>query len=986
MGKVLNAEFHNDYNLCEYFYFELKYRLIVIRLMSGNLTNLGFSAQTRNLYVGNIYYEGETGSIGIELPTYFTDNTSQKLILQLNGNIDTLGALTLYSGTDLGSVFTRTSRYSIQLNGTNSFEIFDNVNNTWRIRIDSITGATTFNPPQPTSPWITQYLIDPPPAVVYGTPTSDTAYLYIPWTFPTQINVGFMQQLLPLIISQTLQLFVPSLSWNPQPVLTANTANLNITGLVLTALPPYGTTFTSITFPSEAIPRNVVLYSNASLFNLPFNVNNTLNTFYSNYQTYNNNSFVVLPAFQLSGPPSAPRLLVFSVVGSTSMTISYTIPLYTDGLNLTNTPASIIGYKAEYSTSGSTIRYPSPVAQALQTDIYGAVLTRALASTLFPDSTYSVSVFALNNVNVNYSPALTGTQITSSLAQPPSLGALSFPNRFTATAYLASDTNATTPITNLTTTNTAWVSSSAQFNINTTATRGNLGGAGVLTTLTTRTVRNAITNTGPTRGFLGYPIITQATLTTNNITITPSIATDAYALTEQQGFFLNGNTTFTIGTALFVASQHQTVFTATQTPPAVSQTLSYYYDNVSGVPTVSSLTWDFGGASTLATQISGVYVFSGTPIFRSTSSLGNMGVYFYRNNLITYNISIGGVATQQIRTNVSGITGITAGVMGTLGVADNITSSSLNTTFSVATSNASLTNIIAANVVNTTTNTSATPFTMVVDGPSYNLIFNVLAQTLPNTSLGNYVIGFRCYSGAVAFLGLFPAYLFGVLRYSTQAYNNALLLTATPSAGVQDQRQELQCANGVLCNSTNTNGWKNYTTYKYFVSTFNTANYSAVSAITRYSTFAWQVANNVNLYTTLSFNVYGLVGTITVVGGIAYINGSALQFYYRVEDSNSPVPDGTQTYLSSVWIDAQSVNGNSSFVSAANYSSPSGATITTYRGGLDTGAIYSGGVLTLPVLFPARQFSVSTTNVVIYARVGIPTGSGGLSYVSANIS
>jgi len=952
---------------------------------SGNLTNLGYSAQTKTLFVSNIYYEKESGKVTIELPTNYIDTGIQKIILETNGNIDTLGSFKLFSGTDLGSVFTRTNRYTIQLNGSNSFELYDNVNDTWRIRVDATTGLTTFNPPQPTPTWIQNNLIDAPPAVVYSTPTSDTGYLYIGWTYPTQINVGFMAQLLPLILSQTLRLYVPSLSWNPQSVLEANTANLGITGLVLTPIPPYGTTFTSITFPGEAVPRNVCLYSNASLLNLPYNVNNRLNTFYSNYQTYSNDSYVVLPAFAISGAPSAPRLLVFTVVGATNMTISYTIPLYTDGLNLTNTPASIIGYKATYSTPGSSIRYGGAVAQSLQTDIYGAVLTHALATQIYPDSLYTLSVYALNDLNPSYSPALVGTQTSASLAQPPSLQALVFPSRFTATAYLASDTTATTPITNLTTTSTAWTSSSAQFNINATATRGTLG-SGTLTTLTTRTVRNAVTNTGATRTFTGYPITTPATVTTNNITITPSINTDAYTLTPQQGFFLNANVTFTIGSALFVASSNQTVFTATQTPPTVSQTLSYYYDNVSGVPTVSSLTWDFGGASTTATQISGVYVFSGTPVFRSTSSLGNMGTYFYRNNLVTYNISIGGVATTQIRTNVSGVTGITSGVMGTLGVADNITSSSLNTAFSVSTSNASLTNIIAANVVNTTTNTSATPFTIVVDGLSYNLLFNVLAQILPDTSLSSYIIGFRCYSGAVAYLGILPAYLFGSLRYSTQAYNNALLLTAVPGAGVQDQRQELQCAGGILCNSSNTNGWKNYTGYKYYVSTFNTANYSSVSAITRYSTFAWQVANNASLYGTLAFKVYGLVGTITVVGGIALINGTALGFYYRVEDSTNPVPDGTQTYLSSVWIDAQSVNGNSSAVSAANYSTPAGATITTYRGGLDTGAVWDGTVLTLPVLFPSRQFSVSSTNIVIYARVGIPTGSGGFSYVSAYMS
>ena len=837
------------------------------------------------------------------------------------------------------------------------------------------------------SQWDTTYLIDAPPAIVYQQTSSDTAYLYIPWVYPAQIHVNFINQLLPLILSQTLRLYVPSLSWNPQSIIEANTANLGITGLVLTAKPPYGVSFTTWTFPGETVPRNVCLYSDALLFNLPYNVNNRLNAFYSGYQTYSNDSYVILPPFAISGPPSAPRApMTFTLVTATGMTITYVIPQYTDGLNLTNTPAVIIGYKAVYSTPGSTIRYPSAISQTTQTDIYGAFLSHALVSLLYPDSVYSIDVSAINDINLSYGPSLSATQSTGALAQPASLGALSFPSRFTTTAYLASDTSATTPITNLTTTSTDWTSSSAQFNINTTATRGNLG-SGALVSLTTQTVRNAITNNGPTTAFNGFPITTPSTSTTNNITVTPTINTDAYTLAEQQGFFLNGNTTFTIGTSLFVAGPYETVFTATQTPGNAS-TWSYNYDSVTGSPGVASVTFDFAGITTYAMQISGVYIFTGTPPFAVTSSLTNMGTYFYSQDPVTYNLSVGGTITSQNRTNMVGVTGITAGVMGTLGVSDTVTSSTLDTTFSIATNNTALTSLVAYNVINSTTNTSATPFSAVIDGPSYNLIYNVHAQTLAGatTSNGSYVVGLRCYSGAVVYLGLFPAYLFGSLRYSTQPYDNKILLTATPGAGVQDQRQELQCCNGVLRNSGATSsGWIDYTSYKYFPITFNTANYSGVSAITRYSTFTWQVANNASLYTSLSFNVYGLSGTITVTGGIAYINGTALQFYYRLEDSNSAVPDGTQTYLSSVWCDAQSVNGNSSYVSSANYSSPSGATITTYRGGLDTGAVWNGSVLTLPVLFPCRQFTVSTTNVVIYARVGIPAGTGGFTYVSANI-
>lgn len=115
--------------------------------MSGNLTNLGYAAQTKNLYVSNIYYEKESGTVTISLPTNFSENSIEKIVFDTTGDIKTLGALKLYSGTDLSSVFTSTNRYSVQLNTNNDFEIYDNVNNDWRIRINATTGVTTFNPP-----------------------------------------------------------------------------------------------------------------------------------------------------------------------------------------------------------------------------------------------------------------------------------------------------------------------------------------------------------------------------------------------------------------------------------------------------------------------------------------------------------------------------------------------------------------------------------------------------------------------------------------------------------------------------------------------------------------------------------------------------------------------------------------------------------------------------------------------------------------------
>lgn len=111
--------------------------------MSGNLTNLGFSAQTKDLFVENIYY-APSGSINIQLPTNFVNSILQKIVFDILGNLNTLGSIKFFSGSDLSSVYTSTNRYTVGLNGSNDFEIFDTVSNTWIMRIDSATGITTF--------------------------------------------------------------------------------------------------------------------------------------------------------------------------------------------------------------------------------------------------------------------------------------------------------------------------------------------------------------------------------------------------------------------------------------------------------------------------------------------------------------------------------------------------------------------------------------------------------------------------------------------------------------------------------------------------------------------------------------------------------------------------------------------------------------------------------------------------------------------------
>jgi hypothetical protein len=116
---------------------------------SGNLTNLGFSAETNVLYTSAVKYNtSKATNLEINLPLHALNNDGTAKIKFFGGGlIETLLDIRFSSGTDLNDVLLHTRRYVIGLNSSNDFEIFDLVDNDWRMRIDTTTGATTFNPP-----------------------------------------------------------------------------------------------------------------------------------------------------------------------------------------------------------------------------------------------------------------------------------------------------------------------------------------------------------------------------------------------------------------------------------------------------------------------------------------------------------------------------------------------------------------------------------------------------------------------------------------------------------------------------------------------------------------------------------------------------------------------------------------------------------------------------------------------------------------------
>ena len=113
-----------------------------------NLTSLGEAASVDELYVKLIAPLLPEIKTNVQAPVNFKSlNGLTVTELDSSGNIDTLGKLSLHSGTNLSSVYSNVNRYSIELDSNFDFVIYDNINDQPRITIDATTGQTTFNPP-----------------------------------------------------------------------------------------------------------------------------------------------------------------------------------------------------------------------------------------------------------------------------------------------------------------------------------------------------------------------------------------------------------------------------------------------------------------------------------------------------------------------------------------------------------------------------------------------------------------------------------------------------------------------------------------------------------------------------------------------------------------------------------------------------------------------------------------------------------------------
>jgi predicted DNA-binding transcriptional regulator AlpA len=469
--------------------------------------------------------------------------------------------------------------------------------------------------------------------------------------------------------------------------------------------------------------------------------------------------------------------------------------------------------------------------------------------------------------------------------------------------------------------------------------------------------------------------------TTNSITLNPSTISDTYVAqaTNQQGFYLQAANTISLAPASFVASSNAYQIAAFQQSSFTGAARwSYAVDNfVAAAPTVSSIGVRLSGVVPNAFA-SGVQILYSTPNYAVSTTVLNMGTYYYTNPLLTYSGST--ALTPSTESNLSRvISGSNLGALSNTVIFSNASLSSLtlNGTFA-STITVSAT---ANNVFGSSATITATPIRAIVDGPSYVLLYSTLAQTLPTIAQGGAsVAGYHVTSGTVfpGAVSPVPAFSTSTGVYAATGYNNASTIAG---------QEELQTVAGSFQSKTSVvNGYLDYTGFAYDATNSNTVDYSAIATTGyRYATFAWNVSSSVTNYTGLTFRFNNVSPAITISTSLAYIGGSLIQLYYRIEDKTTPVPTNLGNKSTS-WIDGNSTAGTPA--GSGNYYLPTDLTTQSTNYGLTT--VTSSPSLSTPlftVKVPAALTVSANDTIRVYCRVGIPMSvQAKFEYVTAAMS
>ena len=923
--------------------------------------------------------------------------------VSLNGNVTigkdlTInGRLNVQNYTNQNIINTTTTNYQlivsedVSLNG--NLTSTGNLNAVSNGNVDSINFWT-----------LTKYmnsLINAPPAVTFGTVDTLSTMIRIPWTYPTQYNIGIADTLIPVIKTLTITYSITKSGGAIQNGTIINALNTNsyikssltdtypITGIVLLKTGVTSGYTTNYTFTDGN--RNAYVFTDSNIQGLTTNDTLTLNVYYTNNNTSTNTASKPSLNFAAAGTPSAP-VYRSSTPSTTSVTITIGNPQYGDAINNT-TPTEITTYRVNYSSTSNATRYGGLISSGLKTvattvsvtptgnpNVY-ANTTPSITANIYPETTYTANITAVNNVNSNVGTYSGNFTFTTNAYVPPSTawsngGTLSFTGLSYASnmAFSGNGQTVSTLIMNVPAA-TTYTSNNITTIINDFERRG-IYGAGNTTTISANIVVNGTVTNGPSVSLdanVGYTTVPTAS-NIANIMITPISIADNYAgnIIGYDGYYkqYTGNIKLISGFFTTPSPNLYTVNlnrTSGNVSANVVTSFPYYYDTITGNPTAPVIS-TFAINTTSYTQVCGINLINAAT-FTATYSVTNLGQYFFKTPLIAYS-SPGTIGTIINATE----TNLPAGnvyignslIYSTVNFnARPINSSSLGSVFSTS---IPLT-VTAYNNNGGTSTTFATPISAIIDGPSVSLLNTISTLGSIDGAGSGAVPGARFYAGATpdTITSNSNSITLGSLFTNvTGAYNHATsLLTYT---------KELQIANGYFVTKASSYGYKDYTLLKYNSTTANGINYSTVtsSGVYRYACFAWNIPlSQYTGLTTLTFTMVGATG-FSRAGGSTFqpltANSASLgttvtiPFYYKIEDTGGT----TVTY----WVKGNEVPAGGELNN--NSISTVGQASTPYQGITNIGAAFATDTNNFKTFLPNVQSGKYTSNTRIYCIIGLP--------------
>ena len=860
--------------------------------------------------------------------------------------------------------------------------------------------------------WIQQYLINAPSTIYFGTPMSKSSQIFIPWTYPVQINVGFMQNWVQNILAFNTILSTNVAGINYSSILVQQstniinyrTANLPfITGITL--VKTAGTSgVQSLTFPQDNLVRSTYVYYNTALANLTGN--NQLLAWYTNYNFGSNVASTIFAAFLTAGPPSIPQRLYSTTTTSNSIIFYFSTPQFVD-LNDTTSVATVSSYTMNLTAVPfSTFRYTgiAPVYQSttvvvgapfnFQTaqDGLGGQVVQYNATGLYPDSVYTFTTRAANSASQQGGFASTLSTVTSNLTSDATFsGTLTFASRYYASAYRVFDSLNVTTLVNSAT---AWTTSAFVSPIHNVAIRGKTF-TGTLSMSTV--ITSPVITTGPQIFYNGFPATTPSAVTLNNVTLTPTTVYDRFTAlgcnAPYQGYFLSASNTITLGAGIFVANStiytlQTTAIQSTSAGITTGQgTFSWYYDGSPGTAAITDAAFAYSPTTAPSyTAISGVQTVYGTATFSTIVGASNLGNYFYANPILSYTFTAGSASLTTTETNltriVSGSNGGRLAQSSRIGFSNGtVTSASLASAWASTVTLA----VYSANLSGNSA-TSNVYLSTIIDGPSYTLITTTLPATLPTATTASALAGCRIWSfssfdGTNIYVVPFVYANAGNNSYTSYLYSHANSLIDNTVA-TTPAFKELQVANGAH-RSVGTAGFAylNYAGRFYGNSLQNSITYTSIIRDTtlRFATFGWKTASSATNYTKVTFVVnYLTAGTDTIAvsnslavfsaGNYPTVATDKVFLFYRIEDQASILPTNAGS-ATTCWLDANGTTGNAA--SALNYYNDTTGNQTQIYGGVASGATLASGTITFPNVF-VPAFATSGKDIRIIARFGVP--------------